>query len=120
MDYTAPNVDVHRIVMCQRMCRSLELGEIFLDLTSHKTKWSIRKNDEVRNTFHSLDEMEDYMEELMSRRFSIANLGNMSFPLKLRMNTIHARAKAEKTGLPVTFASRSNFKNRYYAKKAVL
>lgn len=109
----------HRLLLCYRMARSLGMGEVIIDLTTHKCRWLIMKNDEVKKVCHSLTELEQYLETAFENRYrGLDNYGNMNPALRLRHRSIAERRRSTDTGTPMTFRSRINQPNYYERRKA--
>lgn len=102
------NETQHRLLMCCRMAKSLGQGDIFLDATTHKMCWHIEREGHPDKIFHSLDEMEEYLEHLLMnrQRMSCNGLGNMDRTVKRRMNVIKIRERNRTTGEPMVFFSK--------------
>lgn len=102
------NETQHRLLMCCRMAKSLGQGEVFLDATTHKMSWHIGREGHPDKVFHSLDEMEEYLEHLLEnrQRLSCNGLGNMDRNVKRRLTVIHERERSRTNGEPMTFSSK--------------
>lgn len=100
----------HRLLMCMRMAKALNQGEVYLDATTHRMCWKIERDEQVTGVFYSIDEMETYLERLLEYRYHYGpnGLGNMSPPVKRRMNVINERRRAQTNGQPMTFYSKVN------------
>lgn len=100
----------HRLLMCMRMAKALEKGEIYLDATTSVMFWRLEKEGRTVNTFHSIDEMESYFEHLLENRWRLdgRNLRNMDQRVKRRMMVMNERHDARTNGRPMTFHSRIN------------
>lgn len=98
----------YRLLMCMRISKALGQGEVYLDATTHRMCWKIERGEQVTGVFHSIDEMESHLEHLLEHRYHHGpnGLGNMSAPVKLRMNTINERRRAQTNGQPMTFYSK--------------
>lgn len=104
------DVNQHRLLMCARMAKALEKGEVYLDATTHRMRWKLEKDGVVGNVFDSLDEMEDFLEHLLENRYKsdMCGLGNMDRRVKRRMNVIRERHRSRTNAVPMTFPSRIN------------
>lgn len=72
--------------------------------------WKIERDEQVTGVFYSIDEMETYLERLLEYRYHYGpnGLGNMSPPVKLRMDVVNERLRAQTNGQPMTFYSKVN------------
>lgn len=102
--------DQHRLLMCCRMARALDKGEIFLDATCHKMRWRLEKDGMTCNIFYSLDEMEQHFEHLIECRFRFSRLdiGYMDSRIRRRVDIIRKRHELRTNGTPMTFNSSIN------------
>ena len=99
----------HRLLVCHRMAKALGVGEIYLGLTTHRPHWRIEKNGVCHERFHSIEELESYLEHLLeSRSKSKGGCGNMHLSVKLRANVISERKRSRINGAPMMFHSRIN------------
>lgn len=99
----------HRLVMCCRMAKALGKGEVFLDLTTPRMCWRIEKNDKVLQTFHSIDDMEEFLENLLEKRYRTNFMRSQLEPqVARRLNVVEIRKNMRTTGAPMTFHSKVN------------
>lgn len=99
----------HRLVMCGRMARALNKGDIYLDITGPRMRWRIEKEDKVTHTFHSLDDMEEFLEYLLEKAFDRGS-GRLNLEPQVirRLNVIHAKRNFRTNGTPMVFRSKVN------------
>ena len=97
----------YRILMCHRIAKTLDLGKIVVDLTTHKCRWFLEKHGEVKEVFRSLDEMESYLEKTFEKK-RISPRKRMNSAMQRRANIIAERRLAEEENRPMIFSSRIN------------
>lgn len=104
------DVNQYRLLVCMRMAKSLGKGEVYLDATSHKMCWKLEKDDRVSGRFHSIDDLESYLEHLLENRSYLSpnGLGNMHPSVRRRMKVVKEREYARTNHVPMTFHSRIN------------
>ena len=92
------------------MAKALNKGEVHLDTTSHKMHWRLERNDKVIRIFHSINEMEDFLEYLLEKRFKSGPDGwrNIDLNVRRRMNVVRQRERFRTKGVPMMFPSRIN------------
>ena len=99
----------HRLVMCGRMAKALDKGEIYLDVTGPRMCWRIEKEEKVIHTFHSLDDMEEFLECLLEKKFSMGTSRlNLEPQITRRLNVIHKKRNLRTNGTPMVFRSKVN------------
>lgn len=100
----------HRLLMCCRMAKALEQGDIYLDATGAKMFWKMEKEGRPARTFRSIDEMESYLEHLLENRSrtSPTRIRLLEPSVRRRLDIIHARNEYRESGTPLVFNSRIN------------
>lgn len=104
------NENQHRLLMCMRMAKALGKGEIYLDATGHKMCWRMEADGRPSIVFHSIGEMEEYLEHLLENRWRSRHnhLGHTGREVKRRMIVVRERQRARTNGVPMMFPSRIN------------
>ena len=104
------NENQHRLLMCCRIAKALDKGEIYLDATGPRMFWRLEKDERTINVFHSIDEMECYLEHLLEsrNRTNRPKYGTMDSSIKRRTNIIYERHESRMTGKPMLFQSQIN------------
>lgn len=99
----------HRLLMCCRMSRALDLGNVYLDATCPKMRWRIERKGRPHLYFSSIDEMEEHLEYLLEHH-PRASKGfcNMGAEVKRRGRIVLARKNARTIGGAMVFPSRIN------------
>ena len=95
----------HRLLMCMRMAKALDKGEIFLDATGPRMCWRMGKEDGPDVVFRSIGEMEGYLEHLLENRWRLGHAVNADRGMARRMAVINERRKARTNGTAMTFPS---------------
>lgn len=99
----------HRLLMCMRMAKSLGVGEVYLNLATHKPFWYIERNGVCHERFYSMEEMESYLEHLLENRWRpCGGLGTMSREVKRRYDILTQRRLSRTNGSPMLFPSSIN------------
>ena len=100
----------YRLLMCSRMARLLGKGEIYLDATGPKMFWRMKKAGRTSNVFHSIDEMEFYLECLMESRVRLSPgvVKTLKPEVARRRDVIVDRHNHRTNGSPMVFSSRIN------------
>lgn len=99
----------HRLLMCCRISKALNMGDIYLDATCPKIRWRIERGERPHLHFSSIDKMEEYLERLLENH-SVAsgNSSNMDPDVRRRSQILLARRKARTIGGEMVFPSRIN------------
>ena len=98
------DVNQHRLLMCCRMAKALDKGEVFLNAATHKMHWCLEKDGRVTNIFHSMEEMESYLEHLLDNRSRIG----ITKEVARRADVVRKRREYRTNGRPMLFSSRTN------------
>lgn len=98
------DVNQHRLLMCCRMAKALGKGEVYLNASSHKMYWFMEKDDRITGMFHSIDEMEEYLEHLLENRSRIG----LTREVDRRLSVIKERREHRTNGHAMLFPSRAN------------
>lgn len=94
----------HRLLMCCRMAKVLGKGNIYLNATTHKMHWYMEKGDRITGVFHSISEMEEYLEHLLENRSKIG----LTKEFERRNSVIRGRRNARTKGTPILSSSKIN------------
>lgn len=95
----------HRLLMCCRIAKALDKGEIYLDATGTKMFWRLEKNDRTSNIFHSIDEMEQHLECLLESAVRLNGRRGLSPSIKRRADIVFKRHDYRSNGVPMMFQS---------------
>lgn len=98
------DVNQHRLLMCCRMAKALGKGEIHANTTTHKTYWYMEKDDRITGVFHSMEEMEEYLEHLLENR----SMAGLPKEVARRSSLIMKRKDARTNGCAMLLPSRIN------------
>lgn len=99
----------HRLLMCCRISKALNMGDIYLDATYPKMRWRIERGERPNLHFSSIDEMEEYLEHLLENH-SVAsgNSCNMDPDVRRRARIVLERKKVRTFGGAMLFPSKIN------------
>lgn len=95
----------HRLLMCGRMAKALDKGEIYLDATGAKMFWRLEKNGRTSNIFHSIDEMEFHLECLLESSVRLNGQKGIGPRMRRRADIVFKRHDNRINGTPMMFHS---------------
>ena len=98
------DVNQHRLLMCCRMAKALGKGDIYLNATSHKKYWYMEKDERITGIFHSIDEMEEFLEHLLENRSTVG----LTREISRRSSLVRERRAARTNGRSMLLSSRIN------------
>lgn len=88
------NEEQYRLLVCIRLTRILGLGEIVIDITTHRVLFTIEKRNLRTYEFCSLEKLETFLEHTLEQKIGNKRIASTT---SLRIQVLSAKKKSRRT-----------------------